>query len=95
MKKILLTITAVTTLAFASQAQTEKGKFLVGGTIGFETSKIKDQDTKENSFSINATVGYFVSDNQAIGTAASYEWGRLKPLRIIVLKITHLKRLLL
>ncbi|MCY4778985.1 outer membrane beta-barrel protein [Sphingobacterium sp. UT-1RO-CII-1] len=76
MKKILLTLTAVAALTLASQAQTEKGKFLVGGQVGFETSKIKDTDTKANSFSINPTVGYFVSDNWAIGTAVGYDWAK-------------------
>ena len=76
MKKILLTLTAVTALTFASQAQTEKGKFLVGGQVGFETSKVKDTDKKTNSFSINPTVGYFISDNWAVGTAVGYNWSK-------------------
>lgn len=78
MKKVLLTLTAVTTLVFASQAQTEKGKFLVGGSIGFENTKIKDSDVKGNAFSINPSVGYFVSDNWAIGTGVGYEWGKVE-----------------
>ena len=74
MKKFYLTLAAVAALTFASQAQTEKGKFLVGGQVGFETSKVKDTDQKNNSFSINPTVGYFVSDNWAVGTGIGYNW---------------------
>lgn len=76
MKKLFLTLTAVTALTLASQAQTEKGKFIVGGQVGFETSKVKDTDLKNNSFSINPTVGYFVSDNWAVGTGVGYNWGK-------------------
>ncbi|WP_437919623.1 outer membrane beta-barrel protein [Sphingobacterium sp. LRF_L2] len=76
MKKLFLTLTAVTALTLASQAQTEKGKFIVGGQVGFETSKTKDTDIKQNAFSINPTVGYFVSDNWAVGTGVGYNWGK-------------------
>ncbi|MFD1770191.1 outer membrane beta-barrel protein [Sphingobacterium suaedae] len=76
MKKLFLTLTAVTALTLASQAQTEKGKFIVGGQVGFETSKTKDSDNKAHSFSINPTVGYFVSDNWAVGTGIGYNWSK-------------------
>src|SRR5690606_11034692 len=76
MKKLFLTLTAVAALTAASQAQTEKGKFIVGGQVGFETSKVKDTDNKNNSFSINPTVGYFVSDNWAVGTGVGYNWSK-------------------
>jgi len=76
MKKVLLTLTAIAGLTIAAQAQTEQGKIMVGGQLGFETSKVKDTDHKNNSFSINPTVGYFVSDNLAIGTGIGYNWGK-------------------
>ncbi len=76
MKKLFLTLTAVTALTLALQAQTEKGKFILGGQVGFETSKEKDTDVKNNAFSINPTVGYFVSDNWAVGTGIGYNWGK-------------------
>ncbi|KGE12910.1 outer membrane beta-barrel protein [Sphingobacterium deserti] len=74
MKKLFLTLTAVTALTVASHAQTEQGKFLIGGQVGFQTSKQKDADSKFNSFSINPTAGYFVSDNWAVGTGIGYSW---------------------
>ncbi|MCW8311702.1 outer membrane beta-barrel protein [Sphingobacterium thalpophilum] len=76
MKKVLLTLTAVAGLTIAANAQTEKGKIMVGGQVGFETSKVKDTDYKNNSFSINPTVGYFVSDNWAVGTGIGYNWSK-------------------
>src|SRR5690606_4504347 len=76
MKKLLLTLTAVAGLTMASQAQTEQGKFIVGGQVGFNTNKVVDSDQKTNAFSINPTVGYFVSDNWAVGTAIRYKWSK-------------------
>lgn len=76
MKKFYLTLAAVAALTFASKAQTEQGKFIVGGQVGFETSKTKKLDIKNNSFSINPTVGYFVSDNWAVGTGVGYSWSK-------------------
>ncbi len=78
MKKLLLTLTAVAGLTMASQAQTEQGKFIVGGQVGFHTDKIVDSDDKSTSFSINPTVGYFVSDNWAVGTAIGYNWSKVE-----------------
>lgn len=78
MKKLFLTLTAVAALTLASNAQTEKGKFIVGGQVGFQSSKVKDTDAKTNSFSINPTAGYFVSDNWAIGTGVGYNFGKVE-----------------
>ncbi|GAA4176787.1 MULTISPECIES: porin family protein [Sphingobacterium] len=76
MKKVLLTLAAIAGLTIAANAQTEKGKIMVGGQVGFQTSKVKDTDFKNNSFSINPTVGYFVSDNWAVGTGVGYDWSK-------------------
>lgn len=76
MRKLLLTLTAVAGLTMASQAQTEQGKFIVGGQVGFHTNSVDDSDAETSSFSINPTVGYFVSDNWAIGTAVGYNWSK-------------------
>ncbi|WP_312137466.1 outer membrane beta-barrel protein [Sphingobacterium sp.] len=76
MKKLLLTLTAVTAITFASQAQTEKGKIILGGQVGFAGESIKDTDVKTTGFSIIPQVGYFVADNIAIGTGVGYSWNK-------------------
>jgi len=91
MKKLFLTLTAVAALTFASQAQTEKGKFIVGGQLGFESSKIKDTDNKGNSFSINPTVGYFVSDNWVVGTGVGYNWAKAESSKEASVKVDAFK----
>ncbi|NQD70092.1 porin family protein [Sphingobacterium shayense] len=78
MKKLLLTLTAVAGLTMASKAQTEQGKFIVGGQVGFHSEKVEDSEAKNTGFSINPTVGYFVSDNWAVGTAIGYNWSEQK-----------------
>ncbi|TYR36486.1 porin family protein [Sphingobacterium phlebotomi] len=76
MKKFYLTLAAVAALTFASQAQTEKGKFVVGGGLGFDTESVKDTDVKYNSFNIMPSAGYFVSDNIAVGVGLGYQWNK-------------------
>src|SRR5690606_14177853 len=74
MKKFYLTLAAVAALTFTSQAQTEKGKFIVGGGLGFDTESVKDTDNKSTSFNIMPSAGYFVDDNIAVGVDLDYQW---------------------
>lgn len=65
-------------VAFTSQAQTDKGDFILGGNISFNS--IKSDASGANSaydFTILPNVGYFVSDNIAIGTGIGYQASRL------------------
>lgn len=78
MKKFYLTLAAVAALTFASQAQTEKGKFIVGGGLGFDTESVKDADDKTTSFNIMPSAGYFVSDNIAVGLGLGYQWNKVE-----------------
>jgi len=72
MKKLFLTFSAAIVVAFAAQAQTEKGKVILGGSVSYDYSKVKDADTESQAFGIQPTVGFFVSDNFAIGTGIGY-----------------------
>ena len=74
MKKILLTLSAVAVLGFAANAQTEKGKFMLGGQVNYDGHNVKDSDFKINSLSIVPNVGYFVADNIAVGLGLGYQW---------------------
>lgn len=76
MKKLLLSMVAVAAFAFTTQAQTEKGKVLLGGNVGFNTSKAGGADKADVNFKIVPTVGYFVSDNFAIGTGVGYNYNK-------------------
>lgn len=65
-------------VAFTSQAQTDKGDFILGGNVSFNS--IKSDASGANSaydFTILPNVGYFVSDNIAIGTGIGYQASRL------------------
>ncbi|WP_257670630.1 porin family protein [Parapedobacter tibetensis] len=74
MKKLFLTLSAAIAVTFAANAQTEKGKIILGGNVSYDYSKVKDADTEGHSLGILPTVGYFISDNLAIGTGVGYSY---------------------
>lgn len=77
MKKLLLSLVAVSAFAFSTQAQTEKGKIIVGGNVAFETKKSDAAGAKSNSnFQIVPSVGYFVANNFAVGTGVGYSYAK-------------------
>ncbi|WP_432708084.1 outer membrane beta-barrel protein [Pedobacter sp.] len=76
MKKLVLSLVAVFAFAFATQAQTEKGNVLVGGNVGFNTSKTDGADKSDVNFKVVPSVGYFVADNFAIGTGVGYNYNK-------------------
>lgn len=73
MKKLLLSLIAVSALAFTTQAQTEKGKFMLGGNVEFDSNKPNGASKTNTSFNIVPSAGYFVTDNFAIGTGIGFE----------------------
>jgi hypothetical protein len=76
MKKLLLSLVAVSALAFSTQAQTEKGKILLGGSVGLNSTKVKGASESDFRFNIVPSAGYFISDNFAIGTGVGYEYNK-------------------
>ena len=69
MKKIILSLTALLSIAFANaQSKSEgfsKGSFYLTGGIGFTSTD--DQGTSASSFKFAPAASYFVSNNFAIG----------------------------
>ncbi|MGV3761873.1 outer membrane beta-barrel protein [Parapedobacter sp.] len=76
MKKLFLTLTAAAAVTFAANAQTEKGKTILGGNVAYDHTSVKDVDGSEQSFSIIPSVGVFVSDNVAVGLGIGYAWNQ-------------------
>ncbi|TCD08380.1 porin family protein [Pedobacter frigidisoli] len=76
MKKLLLSIVAVAGLVYGANAQTEKGKIILGGNVGFNSTKVEGAAKSDLSFSVVPSVGYFVSDNFAIGTGVGYTYNK-------------------
>jgi outer membrane protein len=79
MKKVLLSAVALLTIGFAN-AQEEaaattggfaKGDVFVSGSFGFGSDKYGDT-FDSNSFNISPAVGYFVSENIAIGAMLKF-----------------------
>ncbi len=50
----------------------DEGSIMLEGGLGFNTSKDKNTDTKTNGFSISPKIGYFVTEDFAVGVEASY-----------------------
>lgn len=75
MKKIVLTVAAVFAFGFANaQEETtegfKKGDAFISGAVGFGSTKTGDFKTSE--FEIAPSVGYFVTENIALGVAFGY-----------------------
>ena len=76
MKKLILSIAVLSGLAFTTQAQTEKGKVILGGSVGFNTNKVKSADKADVNFNVVPSVGYFLGDNFAVGTGVGYTFDK-------------------
>ena len=70
MKKLLLSLAILMGVSVASQAQ-EVGKYWVGGSLGFNSSKTKGQDAA-TSYKILPEIGYVLSDNLAVAVSLGY-----------------------
>ncbi|TAE45344.1 MAG: hypothetical protein EAY69_10525 [Cytophagales bacterium] len=70
MKRIIISFIAFFTLSLG-YAQTEKGTIHVGGNLSFGSTDINTSQSSSN-FSIVPDVGYFISDNIAIGLGIGY-----------------------
>ena len=78
MKKIILTAVAVFGFAFANAQEEEKGNggfakgdVFVSGAVTFGSSKTGD--FKTNAFEIAPKVGYFVTENIAVGASVGFQ----------------------
>jgi hypothetical protein len=79
MKSKLFIMAALCAIAFKSNAQTEKGNFLLGGSVNFSTSNNENENpAKRTTFGVAPRVGYFVSDNWAVGTTLDYSISKTK-----------------
>lgn len=76
MKKLLLSLIAVSALAFTTQAQTEKGNFMLGGNVGFNTSKNDGAPKTDINFNVVPSIGYFITNNFAVGTGVGYQFDK-------------------
>lgn len=79
MKSKLLIVGLLCTITFTTNAQTEKGKSLINGAIGFGSNKTDNISTglstsnqKSSYFTVAPNYGYFVSNNLAIGLGLSF-----------------------
>jgi outer membrane protein len=68
MKRILTIILSLGAFASTVHAQTSQGSLLLGGGVSFSsTSYQANDDAKDSNIGVVGQVGYFVSDNFAVG----------------------------
>ena len=76
MIKKLIIITAIIAYACVCTAQTQKGKWTIGGGIGFSsmstTDKYNGSSISETVITLSPSFRYFVEKNLAVGAALSY-----------------------
>ncbi|SKB89028.1 outer membrane beta-barrel protein [Daejeonella lutea] len=78
MKKLILSLTAVVAIALSANAQTEKGKWILGGTASYDSQKSDADGAKASeTLSLVPNLGYFVSDNFALGTGVGYNYSKV------------------
>ncbi|MFN8247249.1 MAG: outer membrane beta-barrel protein [Ferruginibacter sp.] len=70
MKKSLLVMAMICLVFTASNAQTSKGSWLVGGGISFSSSKTGD--FKQTDFAFTPGAGYFFANNFAAGATVGF-----------------------
>ena len=71
MKKVIFTI-AIATFAFAANAQTGQGNWLIGGGAGFSSGKSSGASSSNSNFYLAPDAGYFVADDLAVGAQVSF-----------------------
>jgi outer membrane protein len=76
MKKLLLSLVAVAAITFGANAQTEKGKIILGGNLGFNSTKVDGAAKADVNFSVVPSVGFFVGNNFAVGTGVGYNYNK-------------------
>lgn len=85
MKKIILSVVAIAAFGFAN-AQDKKadgagfssGDVFVSGAVSITSSNDKNTDTKESGFGITPKLGYFFTENIALGAKVGYESAKTK-----------------
>ncbi|HEX2608337.1 MAG TPA: hypothetical protein VHK91_13200, partial [Flavisolibacter sp.] len=76
MKKVLLAsiLAVASSVAFAQVSNINKGNWMVGGNVGFNSSKQADNDNSQvTTFNISPNIGYFFIDNFAGGLRLSFD----------------------
>lgn len=86
MKSKLLLAAALCAMAFTANAQTEKGKNFINGSVGFSSTEKSFRDDNVNSlvnyldktkaFNIMPRFGHFISNNLALGLGIGYVHGK-------------------
>ncbi len=73
MKKLIFILISITGIIYCANAQTERGKFMLGGEISFDKTSQKDSKNSLETLKLKPSLGYFISNNVAVGLGLFYE----------------------
>jgi hypothetical protein len=65
--KFTFTLISFLALSQLSAQAVNQGAWMVGGSAGFTSSKVKDADESSTRIWVNPNLGYFIADDLAIG----------------------------
>jgi opacity protein-like surface antigen len=78
MKKLMLTIAAAAAISLSANAQTEKGKIILGGSASYQSVKSDADGAKAaQNISVVPNIGVFVNDDLALGTGIGYSYSKI------------------
>jgi hypothetical protein len=71
--KSIIAIFAMVCFTQAASAQTVgSGAWMIGGSAGFSSTKVKGQDGSQTTILIDPTVGYFIANDLAVGAELGF-----------------------
>jgi outer membrane protein len=77
MKRIVF-ILAILATGFYSKAQTEAGKFVLGGDVEFSSTTNDGAISRTTGLLLLPSAGYFITNNLAIGAGIGYQTSRYR-----------------
>ena len=69
---VKFTLALISVLCFSQAVSAQavnQGAWMVGGSAGFQSIKVKDADESTTFFNLSPNLGYFIADDLAIGLA--------------------------
>ena len=74
-RKILIIVTILFCIVLTSNAQLNKGQYLLGGSFGYGNTKstsTASNDYTNNNFGANVQIGQLIKNNTVFGVIVSY-----------------------
>lgn len=71
-RPFLIAFAILTSVGFISAQTVNQGAWMLGGSVGFSSLKVKDADASTTYLNISPNVGYYIIDDLAIGARINF-----------------------